>query len=115
MLFLHGFGGSIKSFEGLQNSLSSSINTINLDLIGFGKSSKPPSHFSIYDYAEIVYQFLKMLNITKVTIVAHSFGGRIAIILASKYKELVQKLALIDSAGLKPKFCLKNFFKNKTI
>ena len=28
--------------------------------------------FSIYDYAEIVYQFLKMLNITKVTIAAHS-------------------------------------------
>ena len=55
VLFLHGFGGSVVSFEGLQKALSSSINTINIDLIGFGKSSAVPHYFSIYDYAKVVF------------------------------------------------------------
>jgi pimeloyl-ACP methyl ester carboxylesterase len=113
VLFLHGFGGSTKSFEGLQNYISNKINTISLDLIGFGKSSKPPKYFTIFDYAEVVFKLLKKLNVSKVNIVAHSFGGRIAIILASKYKTLISKLVLIDSAGIKPRFSLKTFLKIK--
>lgn len=113
VLFLHGFGGSIVSFEGLQVEFSKTFNTINLDLPSFGKSDDAPEYFTIFDYAGLVKDFLKQLNIKKVSIVSHSFGGRIAIVLGANYKELVNKIVLIDSAGIKPKFDLFVFLKIK--
>jgi len=111
ILFLHGFGGSVISLKGLQDKLSAEFNTLNLDLLGFGESDKVPASFTIYDYAKLVYDFLVALQIEKVNIVSHSFGGRIAIILAANYPELVSRLVLIDSAGVKPKFNFFTFFK----
>jgi pimeloyl-ACP methyl ester carboxylesterase len=105
--------GGIFSFEGLQNKLKAHYNTINLDLPGFGSSDAPSEHFTIYDYASVVAKFLETLNQQKVHIVSHSFGGRIAIILASLYQELVKKVVLIDAAGLKPKFSFRVFLKIK--
>lgn len=112
VLFLHGWGGSIASFKGLQKALKD-YNTINIDLCGFGKSDSPPANFTVYDYAEIVLGVLNKLEIQKVTIIAHSFGGRLAIILASLRKDIVKKLVLIDSAGLKPKFNFITYMKIK--
>jgi pimeloyl-ACP methyl ester carboxylesterase len=113
VLFLHGFGGSKKSFEGVQNALSNSYNTVNLDLPSFGVSSSAPHYFTIFDYAKVVEHFLHKLKIKKVSIVSHSFGGRIAIILTNKHPELIDKLVLINAAGIKPRFNLKIYLKVK--
>ena len=109
VLFLHGWGGSINSFKILENTLKNKVNTINLDLLGFGLSDAPPSNFTIYDNANYIVDFLKFLQIKKVNIIAHSFGGRLALILASMHSELINSLILIDIAGIKPKFNLKTF------
>jgi|LGOV01.1.fsa_nt_gb pimeloyl-ACP methyl ester carboxylesterase len=112
-LFLHGFGGSLKSFEGFEKALKNKANIINLDFFGFGKSDTPPVNFTIYDYASYVAEFLKKLKIKKVNIVAHSFGGRVAIILASNFRFLINKMVLIGSAGIKPRFNPKIWLKIK--
>lgn len=71
-----------------------------------------------YEYAMEIYLFLKKKNITKLSVVAHSFGGRVAIILASVFDLEIEKLILVSSAGLKPKRNLKykwNVFRYKII
>ena len=45
-----------------------------------------------------------------VILVCHSFGGRVGIKLAVKYGYLINKLILIDSAGIKPRRGLKYYF-----
>ncbi|KKS89241.1 MAG: alpha/beta hydrolase [Microgenomates group bacterium GW2011_GWC1_43_11] len=70
-----------------------------LDLPGFGGSSAPKTPFTISDYADIVSGFMEKMKIKKTILVGHSFGGRIAIKLASAKPELVSKLVLVDSAG----------------
>ena len=50
-------------------------------------------------------------ELDKVSVIAHSFGGRVAILLASLQQDKVEKLVLVDSAGIKPKFSLKNKLK----
>ena len=57
----------------------------------------------IIDYAHLIIHFLRELNIKKPNIIAHSFGGRIAILLNSIYNINFKNLILIDSAGIKPK------------
>ena len=113
VLLLHGFGGSTDSFKGLENYLiSQNYSVVNLDFPGFGKSENPQENFTIYDYFEVVKQLLDFENINKVSVVAHSFGGRVAIILASQLN-IVNKLILVDSAGIKPKFSLLKWWKIK--
>jgi pimeloyl-ACP methyl ester carboxylesterase len=53
-----------------------------LNLPGFGGSEEPPDAWSVGDYADFVRDFLTERGIRSVTLIGHSFGGRIAIKLA---------------------------------
>ena len=100
--FLHGWGGNHLSLTKLFNSFDN-YNILTLDFFGFGQSDKPTKDFDVYTYADAVLKLINFLNLTNVSIVGHSFGGRIAIILASKQVNLINKIILIDSAGVRPR------------
>jgi pimeloyl-ACP methyl ester carboxylesterase len=74
-----------------------------LDFPAFGSSEAPREAWDTYDYAEFVKDFLDKVEIKKVIIVGHSFGGRIATILAAKYPELIARIILVDSGGIEIK------------
>lgn len=113
VLLLHGWGGSISSFQGLEDYLfSQGFSTINLDFPGFGSSSIPSRDFLLEDYVITIKELLNYENISKTSIVCHSFGGRVALLLSST-TNLVNKMILVDSAGLKPRFNLIRWFKIK--
>ena len=100
VVFLHGWGGDLRSVKGAFDMVSSwGISCVN---IAFPKIV--PQDWGIYDYAAFVGSLLKKLDIVNPILVGHSFGGRVAIILAAQ--GIVKKLVLVDSAGLKPKFSL---------
>ena len=82
-----------------------------LDYPGFGKSPIPKKTLTIYDYTEIIYNFLNKNKINNPLIIAHSFGGRITTLLTTKYKVKIDKMLLIDIAGIKPKKTLKQKIK----
>lgn len=101
LLFLHGWGGDIQSFACLYPSFKN-FKVLAVDFPPFGCSEEPKHPLTMNDYVEMIKQLLKLLKIRKINIIAHSFGGRVALILASQTK-LVNKLILVDSAGLKPR------------
>lgn len=111
LLFLHGWEGSTKSFDFFYNNISKKRFCINLDFPPFGKSSMPTQPLTVEDYSYMVKGLLEKLNVKKVDIVAHSFGGRVAIFLSSKLK-IVNKLLLTGCAGIKKQSFLK-FLKVK--
>jgi len=80
--------------------------TLTLDLWGHGKSAEPAAGFGVYEYAAALTELLKKLEVENTVLIAHSFGGRVAIIIAAKHPELVDKLVLVDSAGIKPRFSI---------
>ena len=110
-VLLHGWGADCTAMRGIYSFLSAQGKSVlMLDLPFFGKSDPPPESFGIYEYAETVRLFLQTLGLSKVNLVGHSFGGRIALILAAKDKT-VNKTVLVDAAGLKPKRSLKYHLK----
>lgn len=112
VLLLHGWGGSLNSFRTLEKQLiDSGFSVITIDFPGFGGSALPPESFEMIDYFKIVAELLEQENIEKVSIVSHSFGGRIALLLASYLPHKIEKLVLCDSAGIKPRFSLKKSIK----
>lgn len=111
VLFLHGWGGTCDSFCNLTKQFDQKFRIISIDFWGFGKSDNPPeSGWGVKEYALALKDFLDEHKFYSVTIIAHSFGGRVAIMLASLFPQIVDKLILVDSAGLK-KFSLKRGLK----
>lgn len=113
IFFLHGWGGDKNSFAIIKNHIAEiDRNMVFVSFAGFGNSKEPKVPFSLDDYVnDLVELIVKMAKGKSVDIVCHSFGGRVAILLANKYPFLVNKIMMIDGAGLKPKRGLKYFLK----
>ena len=108
VVFLHGWGGSIESFKYVAENLKLGKKCLIVDFPPFGKSTEPKTVWGVEEYARALKEVLDKEKIQKFDIISHSFGGRVAIYFSSVYTDMVGKLVLIDSAGLKPK---KKFIK----
>jgi len=106
VLLLHGWGAN-KNCWGNLLDLSVDYHVWALDLWGFGNSPEPPLNANTSDFSLGVEDFIKNRIGTNVTVVGHSFGGRIALCLAQT--DWVKRLILVDSAGVKPRFSLKKY------
>lgn len=112
LLILHGWGACINSMAPIWQFFKSKFKVYVLDFPGQGnESSDPKEPWGIPEYSEMVLEFMKKLKIDKPHVISHSFGGRVTIYLASKYKDLFNKIVLVDSAGIKPKKSLKKRLK----
>ncbi len=104
VLILHGWGTSSEVMKSAAQSFEGKMKVFSLDLPGFGQSEEPvEDHWDIYSYADFVMEFCREADIVKPVILAHSFGGRIALILAGKKMMDINKLILTGCAGIKPK------------
>ncbi|HOJ50889.1 MAG TPA: alpha/beta hydrolase [Spirochaetota bacterium] len=103
VLFLHGMTeDSLNWFYTIEyiNIRSKNFKLIAIDLPGFGKSSVI-GDISIPNYALAVKEFLSLKNIEKTTIVGHSLGGQVAVIFANYFKDMVDSIILVATAGMK--------------
>ena len=104
VVLLHGWGVDSGSLRPLSNLLKNKAGAraISVDLPGFGYSDPPPVDWDVSAYAAFLGHFLDCLGLDKVSLLGHSFGGRIAIKFAAQQPERVAKLVLVDSAGILP-------------
>lgn len=91
-------------WQGIARELShySKQKVILLDLPGFGGSSSPRDVETIEEYSRIVLDFCDYMEISKMTVVGHSLGGRVGIVLSATTTR-IKKLVLVDPAGVKPR------------
>ena len=102
LIFLHGWGSNALIWQNIISKIDQKQFCIyTLDLPGFGNSALPKKSFSISDYTEVISEFISKLNLKNNILIGHSFGGRIAIKLAATHPNLIKKLILVDSAGIK--------------
>lgn len=111
VLILHGWGASIDTIMPIFNHLKNRFRVFAMDFPGCGKSQEPSEILGAYDYARITKKFIDAMGIKDVILIGHSHGGRVSLVLANKYPDLVKKMILIDSAGLIPKRKLKYYIK----
>ncbi len=102
VLILHGWGYDISLLERFAHALSDSFCVTLADMPGHGHTAEPEEPMTVYDYALLVRGLIEKLKLEHVCIIGHSFGCRLAIILASKYPALVDKMLLCGAAGIRP-------------
>ena len=94
--------------------LESGMHVYAIDLPGHGDTAEPTEVWGIEQYTQLVEKFIMALSLKNFSLIGHSFGGRISILLSSR--NAVRKVVLVDSAGIKNENSKKNLkqkiFKN---
>lgn len=109
VIIMHGWGCNVDTVASIENIFKGKMRVINVDLPGHGQSSEPPSVWGIEEFTSMMEKFISKLGLTRPSLVGHSFGGRISILLSSRGD--VEKVLLVDSAGIKPKRTLSYYWK----
>lgn len=107
LLILPGWGDTRNTFTNLSAFLSNYFTVYIIDYPGFGNSTFPSRDLTIFDYSDLIYEFIKELNLDDPILMGHSFGGRIITVLTGYYQYKFSNIILMDSAGIKPKTTIK--------
>ena len=100
LVLLHGWGGSNESMAPLMRDLCDTHRVLAVDFPGHGKSPEPPEPWSVTEYCELTRALIEHEGFQGADIIAHSFGGRVTLILASEYPELVGRIVITGGAGI---------------
>ncbi|MDR0396108.1 MAG: alpha/beta hydrolase [Oscillospiraceae bacterium] len=107
VLLLHGWGCDISLWRPIIERLSQRCRVTTLDFPGHGGSERPPEPWDAKAFAAMTAEFIEKLGIAGCCVIGHSHGGRVALRLALDRPELIGKLILTGSAGLRSKPTLK--------
>ena len=112
VLLLHGWGASTEAMQSIASCVAAlGREAISLDFPGFGRSDNPPGPWGVPEYGAFVREFMAALSIQGCDVIAHSFGGRVVIFLASELPALFNRLILVDAAGIKPRRGPRYYFR----
>jgi pimeloyl-ACP methyl ester carboxylesterase len=101
-ILVHGTNASLFTWEGWSRELSSDFRVITLDLPGHGLTGPDPEdRYAIADMVRAVGGVADALGVARFSLGGNSLGGHIAMAYALAHPERVDKLILIDSAGLR--------------
>jgi pimeloyl-ACP methyl ester carboxylesterase len=101
VVVLHGWGGRIESMNPVIGCLSGHFRVVALDLPGFGESPPPTGGWGTPDYAAYVRDVVGETGVARAHFLGHSFGAKTSLYLAATHPDLVEKLVLAGSPGLR--------------
>jgi pimeloyl-ACP methyl ester carboxylesterase len=100
VLLVHGITSYSFIWKDVFQSLSHNYDVIAVDLLGCGNSDMPLDvSYSLNSHADILKEFVNILNIEKFHYVGHDLGGGIGQIFAINNPGLLYDLTLINTVG----------------
>lgn len=103
VIILHGWNLSGSWFEPLARILRhKGYRVFAPDLPGFGNEPSPKEPWHVSDYADFLKGFLEKHDVHTPILIAHSFGGRVALQFAMMYPDVAKKLVITGTPGYSP-------------
>jgi pimeloyl-ACP methyl ester carboxylesterase len=102
VILIHGLGADSYHWAKNIDPLSHNFRVIALDQIGYGKSDKPVMRYTVGNFADYLYGFMEAVKIPKASLVGNSLGGWVTLDFTIRHPDMVEKLVLVDAAGLHP-------------
>ena len=119
LLLLHGLGGSSYAWRHVAPRLAQRHRVIALDMRGFGRSDKPfDLAYSPAHQAAVVRAFIKLQNLSRITLIGHSYGGMIALLLSLDRRiepHRITRLVVIDAPVFPQRFSAGVSFLRKPV
>jgi len=102
VLILHGWGSKSDRWQTTAKLLSGrGFQVIIPDLPGFGQSDDPNKVWGFNDYSDFVNEFINSLELKKISLLGHSFGGNVAIKYSVDHPERINQLYLVGAAAIR--------------
>ena len=101
VVLLHGWGCSTELMKPVADALSADMTVLSVDFPAHGKSTQPPEPWGVPEFAACLKELLIKLNFLPCSVIAHSFGGRVTIELASADEKLFDRIILTGAAGIR--------------
>ena len=97
ILFLHGNPTSSYLWRNVMPHLTPVARCIAPDLIGMGRSDKPPLEYRLADHVRYVDGFIEALGLRRVTLVVHDWGSALGFHYARRHEANVKGIAFMEA------------------
>lgn len=94
LILLHGNGEDSSYFKNQIEYFQNRYRVVALDTRGHGKSPRGSAPFTVGQFSEDLYEFMKLQGISKAVILGFSDGANIAMKFAMKHSDMVKALIL---------------------
>lgn len=105
VVLLHGSGPGVSAYANWRLTiprLAAAHHVFAPDLVGFGYTQRPDGyHYTMDNWITHIEAFLAALGLDSYSLVGNSFGGALALRLATKHPDQVRRLVLMGSAGVR--------------
>lgn len=99
VVILPGVGTSIDFWQTNIPTLEKDFHVVAVDPPGFGKSDKPKASYDLPWICDRVTAFLAAKGIQRASFIGGSMGGHLAMLIALKNPQMVDKLVLMGTSG----------------
>ncbi|MBE4734891.1 alpha/beta fold hydrolase [Streptomyces caniscabiei] len=99
-VYVHGLGATSSAYftEVAVHPLLAGRRSLLVDMLGHGISDRPADFdYGLEAHADALARALTAAHVTGAELIAHSMGGSVGIVLASRHPGLVRRLVMIDS------------------
>lgn len=110
LVLMHGWGCNTTTLASIERVALESCKVINIDFPGHGKSQEPDTVWGVEEYTQVLERIVEAEGLQRPSLLGHSFGGRVGLLYSSRHDD-VDKLILVDAAGIKPRRSMKYYFK----
>ena len=104
VLLIHGSGPGVTGWANWRltiPALAENFHVIAPDIVGFGYTERPADvQYNMETWLNHILGFMDALGIEKAHVVGNSFGGGLALAMAIRAPQRVERLVLMGSAGL---------------
>lgn len=100
-VYIHGLGSSSPPYyaAAATHPVLAGYRSLLIDLLGFGISDRPTEFdYTLEGHADLLASALTQADVGSADIIAHSMGGAVAVMLASRHPQLVRCLVLVDAS-----------------
>lgn len=100
ILMLHGNPTWSFFYRNLIQTFKPKFRTVVPDHLGCGLSDKPQDYeYTLENHIQNAYQLIRFLDLKKIILVVHDWGGAIGFGLATRYPELFDKIVILNTAA----------------
>ncbi|MFP4220809.1 MAG: alpha/beta fold hydrolase [Phormidium sp.] len=99
LLLVHGFGASTDHWRKTIAGLQAEFDVWAIDLLGFGRSGKPPLAYGGELWRDQLHDFIQEVIGQPVVLAGNSLGGYVCLAVAAEKPESARGLVLLNSAG----------------
>lgn len=104
VLLIHGSGPGVSAWANWRLTLphlSQTLRVLAPDILGFGYTDRPAGQrYDLDAWTAHLVGFLDTLGLDRVSVVGNSFGGALALSLATRHPERVDRMVLMGSVGV---------------